>query len=255
METGSADAAAASAMHADAAQVPADVSENVTGDAAGGDNGEREGARRRGGRGRDRQRREQRDALPMDAAADAQSPPSDVRSDETTARSAGDFAAGPSYADHAALPAGLPPAPQRAAAVDATSEESAAAQAAAPSWQAPSVAAMPAPLHTEPSVAAAAPAAVVASTAPAAAVSAPLPYELPTGDLNALASGVGLEWVNSDAAKVQAVRDAMAAQHKTIHVPRLPRPMVVVDDGPLVLVETRKDLSQLKLPFDQRPNA
>jgi hypothetical protein len=23
-----------------------------------------------------------------------------------------------------------------------------------------------------------------------------------------------------------------------------------VDDGPLVLVETRKDLSQLKLPFD-----
>jgi ribonuclease E len=26
---------------------------------------------------------------------------------------------------------------------------------------------------------------------------------------------------------------------------------VLVDDGPLVLVETRKDLSQLKLPFDQ----
>jgi hypothetical protein len=26
---------------------------------------------------------------------------------------------------------------------------------------------------------------------------------------------------------------------------------VLVDDGPLVLVETCKDLSQLKLPFDQ----
>ena len=114
---------------------------------------------------------------------------------------------------------------------------------------------MPASLHTEPSVAVVAPAAVVASTAPAAAVSAAQPYELPAGDLNALASGVGLEWVNSDAAKVQAVRDAMAAQPKAIHVPRLPRPIVVVDDGPLVLVETRKDLSQLKLPFDQRPNA
>jgi ribonuclease E len=30
---------------------------------------------------------------------------------------------------------------------------------------------------------------------------------------------------------------------------------VVVDEGPLVLVETRKDLSQLKLPFDQTPAA
>jgi ribonuclease E len=27
--------------------------------------------------------------------------------------------------------------------------------------------------------------------------------------------------------------------------------VVVVDEGPLVLVETRKDLSQLKLPFEQ----
>jgi ribonuclease E len=26
--------------------------------------------------------------------------------------------------------------------------------------------------------------------------------------------------------------------------------VVVVDEGPLVLVETRKDLSQIKLPFD-----
>ena len=30
--------------------------------------------------------------------------------------------------------------------------------------------------------------------------------------------------------------------------------MVIVDEGPLVLVETRKDLSQLKLPFDQTPS-
>jgi ribonuclease E len=27
--------------------------------------------------------------------------------------------------------------------------------------------------------------------------------------------------------------------------------VVAADEGPLVLVETRKDLSQLKLPFDQ----
>jgi ribonuclease E len=33
-------------------------------------------------------------------------------------------------------------------------------------------------------------------------------------------------------------------------VPRERKPVVAVDDGPLVLVETRKDLSQFKLPFD-----
>jgi ribonuclease E len=30
---------------------------------------------------------------------------------------------------------------------------------------------------------------------------------------------------------------------------------VVIDEGPLVLVETRKDLSQIKLPFDTPPQA
>ena len=31
-------------------------------------------------------------------------------------------------------------------------------------------------------------------------------------------------------------------------------PVVVIDEGPLVLVETRKDLSQVRMPFDP-PNA
>jgi ribonuclease E len=31
---------------------------------------------------------------------------------------------------------------------------------------------------------------------------------------------------------------------------REPAPVVVADEGPLVLVETRKDLSQVKLPFE-----
>ena len=43
----------------------------------------------------------------------------------------------------------------------------------------------------------------------------------------------------------------MAAEPQPIRVPRDIRPPVVLDDGPLVLVETRKDLSQLKLPFEQ----
>jgi ribonuclease E len=58
--------------------------------------------------------------------------------------------------------------------------------------------------------------------------------------------------VHSDAGKVQAVQAAMAAEPKPVHVPREPRPPVVVDEGPLVLVETRKDLAQLKLPFEGR---
>ena len=42
----------------------------------------------------------------------------------------------------------------------------------------------------------------------------------------------------------------IAAEPQPIRVPREPRPVVLVDDGPLVLVETRKDLSQMKLPFE-----
>ena len=76
------------------------------------------------------------------------------------------------------------------------------------------------------------------------------PYVLPLDTLKSLAASSGLEWVLSDAEKVSAVQAAMAAEPRPVHMPREPRPVVVVDEGPLVLVETRKDLSQLKLPFD-----
>ena len=77
------------------------------------------------------------------------------------------------------------------------------------------------------------------------------PFVLPLGDLQALAAQAGLEWVGSDADKVTAAHTAMAAEPKPIRVPREPKLPVVVDEGPLVLVETRKDLSQMKLPFDR----
>jgi len=76
------------------------------------------------------------------------------------------------------------------------------------------------------------------------------PYVLPLEALGTLASEAGLQWVHSDADKISAVQAAMAAEPKPVHVPREPRPPVVIDEGPLVLVETRKDLSQLKLPFE-----
>jgi ribonuclease E len=70
-------------------------------------------------------------------------------------------------------------------------------------------------------------------------------------ELAAVASGAGLEWVNSDAEKVRAVQQAMADAPKPVRVPLEIRPVVLPDEGPLVLVETRKDLSQVMLPFEQ----
>ena len=77
------------------------------------------------------------------------------------------------------------------------------------------------------------------------------PYRLPIDTLATLASSAGLEWVNSDADKVRAVQAAMAAEPVQTRVPREPKPPVVIEEGPLVLVETRKNLAQMKLPFEQ----
>lgn len=87
-------------------------------------------------------------------------------------------------------------------------------------------------------------------TAPARAAKAE-PYVLPIEALAAVASTAGLEWVQSDSDKVRAAQEAMAREPAPAHVPRTPKPPVVVDDGPLILVETKKDLSQIKLPFDR----
>lgn len=93
--------------------------------------------------------------------------------------------------------------------------------------------------------------AVASTPAPAPRVMPSLPaFDLPLTDLQALADGAGLQWVHSDADKVRVVQEAIAATPRPIHVPRERKPVVQVDDGPLVLVETRKDLSQLKLPFE-----
>jgi ribonuclease E len=46
------------------------------------------------------------------------------------------------------------------------------------------------------------------------------------------------------------VQAAIAAEPAPAPLGREPAPVVVADEGPLVLVETRKDLSQVKLPFE-----
>ena len=74
-------------------------------------------------------------------------------------------------------------------------------------------------------------------------------FELPIASLIQVAESSGLQWVNSDPQKIAQVQAAIAAEPKPVHVPRVRAPAVVLDEGPLVLVETRKDLSEMKLPF------
>jgi ribonuclease E len=200
------------------------------GEAPVAEGGEREGGRRRG-RGRDRNRREARDTADNGADTTAASP-ADTDQSAPVAVSAG------VQAQQAVVPAEVLDSTVAAAALDlpAVAEQpvaNVAPVAVAPVVMAPVVVAAP-----------------PVPAAPVVAAVAVVPYALPTDALHALAASSGLEWVNSDAEKIRIVRETMAAEPKQIHVPREPRPPVVIDEGPLVLVETKKDLSQLKLPFE-----
>jgi len=108
--------------------------------------------------------------------------------------------------------------------------------AAAPMPAAPRVAAQPAPQR---------------SAAPVAAKGMPpvAAYALSVDDMMGVAQAAGLQWVMSDAQKVNQAQAAIANTPKPVHVPREPKPVVVTDNGPLVLVETRQDLRDTKLPF------
>ena len=91
------------------------------------------------------------------------------------------------------------------------------------------------------------------SPTPTEAASKALPavtsYSLPIDSLQQVAQNSGLVWVNSDSGKVAAVQAAIAAEPAAVRVPRVRPPAVVVNEGPLVLVETRKDLNTLQVPF------
>lgn len=67
-------------------------------------------------------------------------------------------------------------------------------------------------------------------------------FSLPVADMQAVAQQSGLEWVNSNPERIAAVQAAIAAEPKPVHIPRERPPVVVLDEGPLILVETRKDL-------------
>ncbi len=120
--------------------------------------------------------------------------------------------------------------------------------ASEPLTQAPAAAPVAAPVAT-PVVRSA------AQTATPSAAKAGMPaigsFSLPVGEMDAVAAGAGLQWVNSNAERIAAVKAQIAAEPKPAHIPRERPPAIVLDDGPLVLVETKRDLRNMTLPFEQ----
>ena len=220
---------------------------------AGEDQGapERRERRSRDRYGRDRRARGERGPRSSEGAEDqatADAPAAQQSADEP--EQAGDAPARRSYfapASTPAEPAAAPEAPVQAPAAPAPAPAAAPAPAPAP---APAVPAQP--IAVAQPTAAPQPAAAAAAHTGMPRVQA---YTLPLQSLQEVAQASGLQWVNSDADKVAAVQAAIAAEPQPIRVPRERPPLVVQDTGPLVLVETRRDLRELKLPFDGQAGA
>ena len=138
-----------------------------------------------------------------------------------------------------------PPA-QQASAPAAPEVIAPVAVSAAVPVAAPVLAAAPAPAPVV-AVPAAAPA-----SAPAAVAGLPKiqSYALPLQDLAQVAEGSGLQWVNSDATKIAEAQAAIAAEVKPVPVPRQRPAPVAAENAPLVLVETKRNLADMPLPFE-----
>jgi ribonuclease E len=210
--------------------------------------GEGDGGNRHRGRGRDRNRGPRREDGQGDASGETPTEGLAGNAALTEAAGVAEPAPAPVLADAPASHAEAVEAPVESA----THADEAPARVAVPfesrAFTAPTPAPAPAPVPAAPVAAAPVPPA-----APVAAVAPVMPkFDLPIADLNSLAGSAGLEWVHSNADSVRAAQDAIANTPKAAHVPRERPPVAVVDEGPLVLVETRKDLSQIKLPFDSQ---
>ena len=199
-----------------------------------------EGGNRRRGRGRDRNRGPRREDGQGDTSGETATEGLPGNAALTEAAGVAEPASAPVLAD--AAESHREPVAAPVAVADA---EDAPARVAVPFESRAFTASAPAPVQAP------APAPVVA--APVAPVAPVVPkFDLPIADLNTLAGSAGLEWVHSNADSVRAAQEAIANAPKAAHVPRERPPAVVIDEGPLVLVETRKDLSQIKLPFDSQ---
>ena len=79
-------------------------------------------------------------------------------------------------------------------------------------------------------------------------------FTLPMVQLQQVAQSSGLEWINSNPDRVALIQAAIAAEPRPVHVPRERPAPLVLDEGPLILVETKRDLSQLHMPFEESHN-
>ncbi len=98
------------------------------------------------------------------------------------------------------------------------------------------------------------PAAAPASATPASVIIMPkvVSYDLPLAQLHDVAQSSGLQWVNSNPERVAQIQAAIAAEPRPLHTPRERAAPVVLDEGPLILVETKRDLGQLHMPFEDQ---
>ncbi|MDO4725430.1 MAG: ribonuclease E/G, partial [Comamonadaceae bacterium] len=247
-------ATAASLPLADAAATDAQAAA-LQRNAAEGSEAEGQGQERRERRQRDRygrhRRRQDRDSAPADAAqaSGAQEQGEQAQAD---------------WAEQPDSPAPQEPAPRRRSYFDRVAQDDTAPQAEpAPQTAAAEAAAAAPALTVEPAQPQATaepvnqpapqpvtqPAPEPAAQAPAPSLAQPFVLDLPA--LSHIVATAGLDWVHSDADKVARVQAEMAAAPKPVHVPRERPPVPVLDQGPLVLVETRRDLRQQQYPFDQ----
>ncbi|MCW5260734.1 Rne/Rng family ribonuclease [Verminephrobacter eiseniae] len=210
-----------------------------------------------------RDRRDRHEPGPRDAATDAEAdapapmdadPAAAPAQDESPRRS---YFSAATPAPASAAPVAPVPAPD-----EAVMAAPVTAVAAAPALAEADIAAPVVPIAPIAPIAPVAPVAAVPVT-PATPAATPvahtLPrvqsFTLPIDELQQVAATSGLQWVNSDASKIAAVQAAIAAEPAPIRVPRERMPVPEPDDGPLVLVETRRDLSALTLPFEAQPPA
>ena len=220
------------------------------------DSGTRDGADNRenqGRRSRDRYGRERGPRGGRDSASDKQEEQSQsdfqMRQPERASED-GEAPVRSYFTQTAATPASAPaPAPEGQNAPVAKASE------AAPHGQALATVAgenVPQGEPTQPAAARVSEAASVTPTSPAA-VAASMPavteFVLPVENLLAVAQSSGLQWVNSDPEKIAVVQAAIAAEPAPVHVPRERPAPVVLDDAPLILVETKRDLAQMQLPI------
>ena len=229
---------------ANASDAPVLGTELQAGDNSASAPGQEGQGERRERRSRDRYGRDRRDGREGRESREGHAP----RSDEAGLMAAESTAPELATANPAEAPADSEAAPRTRSYFDRANTQPQPQPAPAAAETVPAAA---------PVAAAVAADAVSQAPAPVAAPAAPAstglprvqPYELPLSQLQAIASGSGLEWVNSDADKVAAVQAVIAAEPRPVHVPRERPPAVVIDEGPLVLVETRRDLAEMKLPF------